>query len=116
MMPKTISSINVGTSLFNQAYKEFPLLDGIFCTNDDIAVGALLECEVRGIDVPSQMAIAGFHGLEIGRATTKKLASVITPRFEIGKTAAELLLKKLDGKETRESIDLNYQIYFGDTV
>ncbi|EGP05351.1 hypothetical protein AAUPMG_04849, partial [Pasteurella multocida subsp. multocida str. Anand1_goat] len=28
--------------------------------NDDLAIGALFECQRRGIKVPKQIAIAGF--------------------------------------------------------
>ncbi len=116
LLPKSISSITLGSQLFIRAQREFPAVDAIFCTNDDLAVGALLECQSQGIDVPARMAIVGFHGLDIGRANVQKLASVITPRFDIGKTAAELLLKRLAGKPGVENVDLSYQIYFGQTL
>lgn len=116
LTPNSISSITLGSQLFIQAQHQFPDMDALFCTNDDLAVGALLECQAQGIKVPEQIAIAGFHGLDIGRANTQKLASVITPRFDIGKTAAEQLLNKLAGKPALEHIDLSYQIYFGDTL
>ena len=72
----------------------YPNMDGILCTNDDLAVGVLQECRAAGIRIPDQMAIAGFHGLEIGRVTTPQLASVVTPRFEMGKVATEILIKR----------------------
>ncbi|NDL65848.1 DNA-binding transcriptional regulator IdnR [Acerihabitans arboris] len=116
LLPKSISSIALGSQLFIRAQREFPGVDALFCTNDDLAVGALLECQSQGIRVPEQMAIVGFHGLDIGRANVQKLASVITPRFDIGKTTAELLLKRLAGKSVVRNVDLNYQIYFGQTL
>ena len=62
------------------------------------------------------IAIAGFHGLEIGRARLQKIASVITPRYEIGKTASEILIARLTGKDAPDSVNLAYQIYYGDTL
>lgn len=35
------------------------------------------------------MAIAGFHGHDVGQSMTPQLATVITPRFEIVKIAAQ---------------------------
>lgn len=75
------------------ARQMYPEMDGILCTNDDLAVGVLRECTACGIRVPEQLAVAGFHGLEIGQVTTPKLASVLTPRFEMGKVATEILIK-----------------------
>ena len=76
----------------------------------------LLECQAQGKDVPQEMAIAGFHGLEIGRARLQKIASVITPRYDIGKTASEILIARLAGKDAPDSVNLAYQIYYGDTL
>ena len=102
--------------MFLQMQQSHPDIDAIFCTNDDLAVGVLLECQAQGIAVPQEIAIAGFHGLEIGRARLQKIASVITPRYDIGKTASEILIARLAGKDAPDSVNLAYQIYYGDTL
>jgi DNA-binding LacI/PurR family transcriptional regulator len=76
----------------------------------------LQECLKSGIKVPQEMAISGFHGLDIGLATTPLLASVITPRFEMGKVAAEIILKKIKNLPTIERVDLHYRISMGGTI
>lgn len=93
--PRAISSIHLGIQLMRDALTAHPDVDGVFCTNDDIAMGALLWCRERQLAVPEQISIAGFHGLEMGRQMIPSLASVITPRFEIGRRAAQMLLNKL---------------------
>ena len=114
--PHAISSVSLGRALFLQLRQSHPDVDAIFCTNDDLAVGVLLECQAQGIDVPVQIAIAGFHGLEIGRARLQKIASVVTPRYDIGRVAGEVLLARLAGEETAASVDMGYQLYVGDTL
>ena len=114
--PRTISSVALGRQMFLQMQQSHPDIDAIFCTNDDLAVGVLLECQAQGIAVPQEIAIAGFHGLEIGRARLQKIASVITPRYDIGKTASEILIARLAGKDAPDSVNLAYQIYYGDTL
>lgn len=116
LAPKTISSVSLGRQMFQQMRQQRPDIDAVFCTNDDLAVGVLLECQAQNISVPGELAIAGFHGLEIGRARLQKVASVVTPRFEIGQVASELLLKRLAGKDVPESVNVGYQIYYGDTL
>ncbi len=45
------------------------------------------------------------------------LASVITPRFDIGRTAAQMLLSKIKITITTTTLlDLGYQIYHGNTL
>ena len=45
--------------------KDHPTANGIFCTNDDLAVGAIYECQRIGIRVPEDIGIAGFHGHDL---------------------------------------------------
>ncbi|EJN8545830.1 DNA-binding transcriptional regulator IdnR [Escherichia coli] len=117
MNPRAISSIHLGMQLMRDALSANPDLDGVFCTNDDIAMGALLLCRERNLAVPEQISIAGFHGLEIGRQMIPSLASVITPRFDIGRMAAQMLLSKIKNNDhNHNTVDLGYQIYQGNTL
>ncbi len=66
VMVEQSSSYSSGIELMRRARREYPQLDGIFCTNDDLAVGAAFECQRLGLKIPDDMAIAGFHGHDIG--------------------------------------------------
>jgi len=114
--PNKVSSVSIGAGMLTMARQLNPDVDAVLCTNDDIAVGVMQECSRLGIQVPQDMAISGFHGLDIGLATTPPLASVITPRFEIGKVAAEIMLKKINKIPTIERVDLHYRISLGGTI
>ncbi|MEW6485754.1 MULTISPECIES: LacI family DNA-binding transcriptional regulator [Tatumella] len=117
-VPGAISSMVLGRRLFQQIIAQHPQTDAIFCTNDDLAMGVLLECQARRIRVPEDIAIAGFHGLDIGSANQQKLASVITPRLEAGQVATGLLIAQLEGRRTAgsETVDLGYRLFTGDTL
>ncbi|MFM2481879.1 gluconate operon transcriptional repressor GntR [Celerinatantimonas sp. YJH-8] len=111
------SSFSLGGLLLQQTLAKYPTCDGVFCTNDDLAVGAILECHRQQIEVPSEMAIAGFHGLDIGQVLSPKLASVITPREAIGRAAAQQLLGYLEQDEAIQPvIDLSYQLDIGGSI
>lgn len=114
--PNKVSSVSIGTGMMTLARQMYKEMDGILCTNDDLAVGVLQECLASGIKVPQEMAIAGFHGLEIGQIITPRLASVLTPRFEMGKVATEILIKKIKGIPTIEKVDLHYRLSMGETI
>ena len=43
------SSVTLGRDLFRDALAKMPSLDGVFCNNDDIALGVLFECH-RAVD------------------------------------------------------------------
>ncbi|WP_373777203.1 gluconate operon transcriptional repressor GntR [Glaesserella sp.] len=111
------SSFTLGAQQLRQALKQFPEINGIFCTNDDLAIGALFECQRLGIKIPKQIAIAGFHGHDVGQSLTPQLATVITPRLEIGKVAAQELLNRIHGIPQQSSIiNLGYQIHLGQSI
>lgn len=111
------SSFSLGAAQLQQALAQFPEIDGVFCTNDDLAIGALFECQRLGITIPSQIAIAGFHGHDVGQSLTPQLATVITPRLEIGKVAAQELLDRINGIAQQKSlINLGYQIHLGESI
>ncbi|KOO15272.1 transcriptional regulator [Vibrio xuii] len=111
------SSFTLGARLLGQLVEQHPDVNGIVCTNDDLAIGAVFECQRRGIQVPEQMAIAGFHGHDISQTMIPKLATVVTPREEIGRIAAEQLIQRLKGAtDWPETIDLGYQIEVGESI
>nr|WP_310616224.1 LacI family DNA-binding transcriptional regulator [Pantoea cypripedii] len=116
IVPNKVSSVSIGTGMMTLARQLYPEMDAILCTNDDLAVGVLQECHAAGIAVPQSMAIAGFHGLEIGQVTTPRLASVITPRFEMGKVATEIVIKKINHLPTIEQVNLHYRLSMGATI
>lgn len=114
---KEVSSYTLGGKLLHQVFQECPTVDGIFCSNDNLALGVLFECQRLNIKVPEQLSIAGFHGHNISHAVTPRLASVLTPRVEMGRVAAELLLKRLSGQVINQKvIDLPVTFLEGESI
>ncbi|MGY4026925.1 substrate-binding domain-containing protein [Aeromonas rivuli] len=117
LLTERASSFTLGGELLEQALAEYPDLDGLYCTNDDLAVGALLRCQALGIAVPERLAIAGSNALDIGRAMSPSLASIITPREAMGREAATLLMARLAGNPMPQTrIDLGFTLYQGDSL
>ena len=111
------SSFTLGAKFLQIALAQQPDTDGIFCTNDDLAIGALYECQKQGIKVPEQIGIVGFHGHDIAKAIVPRLATVITPREEIGRIAAEQLVARLQGTSMGEKIiQLPFQLEAGESL
>ncbi|ELA6780545.1 substrate-binding domain-containing protein [Vibrio alginolyticus] len=111
------SSFSLAHDLLERALEMHPTLDGVFCTNDDIAIGTMLSAQQRGIQIPQQLAVAGYNALDIGQTISPKLISVDTPRFQIGVKSAELLIARLKGETQEEKVfDMGYQITSGESV
>jgi len=117
VMTEAPSSFSLGAQLLQQTLKRYPDTNGLFCTNDDLAIGAIHECQRQGIKIPQQIAIAGFHGHDIGQSMVPKLATVVTPREKIGRVSAEQLVARLNGQAIeKQVIDLGFNIICGDSI
>jgi LacI family gluconate utilization system Gnt-I transcriptional repressor len=107
------SSVKRGAELFTEMLDKVPGLEAVFCCNDDLALGALFECQRRGIKVPTDLSIIGFNDLDFCASSYPALSSVSIPRYEMARRAAEIVLEIIRGsgqrpKQTR--IDLGFEI------
>jgi LacI family transcriptional regulator len=69
----------------------------LFASSDLVAIGVLevlLRHEVR---VPGELAIVGYDDIEFARHVAVPLTSVRQPAYEMGRTAAEMLISELTG-------------------
>jgi len=107
-----ISTIRLGSDLLRKCIEERGVPEAIFCIDDNMALGAMQECRKRGIHVPQDVAIAGFHDLEFAACLSPSLSSVATRRYETGELAAQRLIEALKGGKPlrREQIDLGFEL------
>lgn len=70
----------------------------VICGNDVLAIGAIAECNARGIAIPQQISITGFDDMEIASLMTPGLTTMHFPTTELGTYAAHHLLSRLAGK------------------
>ena len=77
-----------------------PLPTAVFASNDSMAIGALSAFREAGVDVPEEMAVAGFDDIPIARYVSPPLSSVHVPIRGLGVRAVERLLESMaDGRE-----------------
>ena len=71
----------------------------IFCSNDDMAIGALNAVFARGLSVPNDISIVGFDDIEFARYTNPSLTTVKRPIEKISSLGAEKMLEILESEE-----------------
>ena len=69
----------------------------VVATNHDITIGLVTAARERGIRIPEELDIFGFDCVEIFTMMRPPLPVVHQPEQEIGQTAAQYLLERLDG-------------------
>lgn len=105
------SNVTLGGRLMAQLLEQSPDTDAMLCNNDDLALGALFECQRRGIAVPNTIGICGFNDLEMMAAAYPTVTSVKTYRDEMGRQASTMLLQTLnDGEPDMPVVDLGFEI------
>jgi LacI family transcriptional regulator len=75
-----------------------PRVDAVFAANDPAAIGAMKAIWEAGLRVPEDVAIIGAGAFALGDLLRVPLSTVSWSREELGKTAAELLLKRIDAE------------------
>lgn len=79
-----------------------PDVTAIFASNDLMAFGTLHAARERGLHVPRDLSVAGFDGIATFRYSTPQLTTAQQPIYELGETAAKLLIDQIQGKALAE--------------
>lgn len=89
------ASAEVGGELLARALAREPGLEAVACSNDHLALGALFECQRRGLEVPRQLSLTGFGDLPFAAACVPPLTTVRPPGEAIGLEVARLIRRRL---------------------
>ncbi len=108
---ETSHSLARGAAALHTLIDRHPDIDAVWFTGDVLAAGALLECQRNGWPVPGRVAIAGMGDLEIASQVIPKLTTLRIPSYEIGRDAAAMIIKRLEGKKVRPKVvDRGFEI------
>lgn len=75
-------------------------ITAVFLANDQMAAGAIQALREAGVGVPEEISIIGYDDVHFARYLYPALTTIRQPFAEMGKTAAQMLLAALSGKET----------------
>ncbi len=76
--------------------------DAIFCSVERLAIACYDVCNNLNLSIPNDIKIITFSCLNVARLLNPSLSTISQPAFEIGKTAAKLLLDEIEGKKDHE--------------
>jgi LacI family transcriptional regulator len=84
----------------------------IFAANDLMALGAIYGIQDVGLAVPGDIAVVGYDNRDFTQIIRPHLTTVSLPVYEMGRTAAEQLLRQItNGKSDFEEIKIAGQLY-----
>ncbi len=83
-----------------------PRPTAIVCGNDILAIGALLEAQALGLEVPGEVSIVGFDDLALAQEIPPGLTTVHAPLEEMGQLTADYLLAAASEEDAPRHIEL----------
>lgn len=86
-----------------------PRPTAVFCANDLLALGVMRGLIKSGLSIPGDMALAGYDDVEFASVLATPLTSIRQPKYELGRTATELLLDEADNPTSHKHQHIVYQ-------
>jgi LacI family transcriptional regulator len=91
--------------------------DAIVAATDSMAAAALKACEFCGLRVPKDLQLAGFNAFDACRQTSPTITTVVSPAFEMGRHAGELLIERLKtGVFSKRRVVLPVHLQIGEST
>ncbi|MBF9014994.1 MULTISPECIES: LacI family DNA-binding transcriptional regulator [unclassified Oceanispirochaeta] len=110
--------MNKARKMFNELMKSPDPPTAVFPTNYDMTIGTLLSIVNKKISIPEDLSLFGYDQFSGTEAVSPKLSLVVQPVDKIGKTAAEILLKRIRGNwdDFPKTVELNTKMIIRDSI
>ncbi|WP_433328007.1 LacI family DNA-binding transcriptional regulator [Spirillospora sp. CA-294931] len=73
--------------------------DALFVANNLMTIGAVSALDAKGIAFPGDLALVGFDDVMPALGLRSEITAVSQPTYEIGRGAADLLLRRVRGED-----------------
>ncbi len=81
----------------------------VFCANDLLALGLMRGLMKQGISIPGDFALVGYDDVEFASMLSTPLTTIRQPKYELGRTAAELLLDEASNPTSHQHKHIVFQ-------
>ncbi len=92
-------SAQSGEAAFTELIQKYPDIDGVFASNDQMALGVLHYAATHKLRVPEDLAVVGFDDLPEAAYFTPALTTVKHPLRDLGMYAVKTLLAQIEGEQ-----------------
>jgi LacI family transcriptional regulator len=81
----------------------------VFCANDLLALGVMRALLASKVRIPEQVSVLGYDNIEFAPSAAVPLSSIAQPSYQMGVTAADLLLNECEDGESHEHQQIRFQ-------
>lgn len=103
-------SIKDGYDVGKNLRHYFDDIDCIFCVSDSPAFGVITALREEGVQVPTDVGVAGFGNFEVSRYSTPSISTVKVDPAKVGRIAAELVVKLLSDEASVKKVKKKYSV------
>lgn len=93
-------SQQVAYSITRGLIEQNALPQALVCANDQMALGALHALSQANLQVPSDVIVTGFDGIQETETSAPRLTTVRQPMIDIGRAAVSTLVQRLNNPES----------------
>jgi LacI family transcriptional regulator len=111
VMEITVPTLNAreGEAAIERLLAATTLPAAVFCANDLLAFGVMRGLSRHGISIPGDVALVGYDDVDIASMLSIPLTSVHQPKYELGRSAAELLIDEALNSSSHQHKQVMYQ-------
>jgi len=110
-IPCGVWNTHGGAEAMRRHLADHPVPDAVVCFTDSLATGALHTLWSAGLDVPGDVALAGYDDIPESEFTTPGLTTVSFDKQRLSEIALDLLIARMsDSTRTPESVILPYRV------
>lgn len=91
-------------------------ITAVYCEDDVMALTIFKRLQERNIRVPEQIAIIGHDGLDMIKMLHPQITTIEQPRYEMGRTAAQLLIAQIEQGAPPRQVVLQPRLLEGETT
>ena len=98
---ETLFADGASARFLDQTLKDY---SAVVCYNDEIAMRLVGWAVKRGIEIPEELAVVSFDNSKFSEMTVPRITSLSHGANNVGRLAAELLIKKLAGEPCQSQV------------
>lgn len=92
-------SIEAGERAIELFLSQGQTFSAVFCSNDEMAIGAMRALSAHGLRVPDDVSVVGFDDIRFARYTSPSLTTVAQPKNALGREAMTMMIELLNDPE-----------------
>ena len=94
-----------GEAAIRKLWEQFPEMEAVFASNDQMALGVLQAAHRSNRKVPGDLAVVGFDNIPESRFFWPALTTVDQPLIDLGGRAVEMLALEIESESTNPHVE-----------